>query len=133
MIRRLDDGGEGYGSILTMSAALVLAVSANAEMVEKTTTTRYSGTIAETSPSTSTIILKEDSPKTVRYIYNDRTVWEDASGKTVRMETVRDQPATIFYEKQGDQMVVTRVITQKTTQPRVIEQRTTTTMTTEKE
>jgi len=119
--------------ILTMSAALVLAVSANAEMVEKTTTTRYSGTIAETSPSTSTIILKEDSPKTVRYIYNDRTVWEDASGKTVRMETVRDQPATIFYEKQGDQMVVTRVITQKTTQPRVIEQRTTTTMTTEKE
>ena len=119
--------------ILTMSAALVLAVSANAEMVERTTTTRYSGTIAETSPSTSTIILKEDSPKTVRYIYNDRTVWEDASGKTVRMETVRDQPATIFYEKQGDQMVVTRVITQKTTQPRVIEQRTTTTMTTEKE
>ena len=119
--------------ILAMSAALVLAVSANAEMVEKTTTTRYSGTIAETSPSTSTIILKEDSPKTVRYIYNDRTVWEDASGKTVRMETVRDQPATIFYEKQGDQMVVTRVITQKTTQPRVIEQRTTTTMTTEKE
>ena len=119
--------------ILTMSAALVLAVSANAEMVEKTTTTRYSGTIAETSPSTSTIILKEDSPKTVRYIYNDRTVWEDASGKTVRMETVRDQPATIFYEKQGDQMIVTKVITQKTTEPRVIEQRTTTTMTTEKE
>ena len=119
--------------ILAMSAALVLAVSANAEMVEKTTTTRYSGTIAETSPSTSTIILKEDSPKTVRYIYNDRTVWEDASGKTVRMETVRDQPATIFYEKQGDQMIVTKVITQKTTQPRVIEQRTTTTMTTEKE
>ena len=119
--------------ILTMSAALVLAVSANAEMVEKTTTTRYSGTIAETSPSTSTIILKEDSPKTVRYIYNDRTVWEDASGKTVRMETVRDQPATIFYEKQGDQMVVTKVITQKTEQPRVIEQRTTTTLTTEKE
>ena len=119
--------------MLTMSAALVLAVSANAEMVEKTTTTRYSGTIAETSPSTSTIILKEDSPKTVRYIYNDRTVWEDASGKTVRMETVRDQPATIFYEKQGDQMIVTKVITQKTTQPRVIEQRTTTTMTAEKE
>jgi hypothetical protein len=119
--------------ILMTSAALVLAVSANAEMVEKTTTTRYSGTIAETSPSTSTIILKEDSPKTVKYIYNDRTVWEDASGKTVRMETVRDQPATIFYEKQGDQMVVTKVITQKAEQPRVIEQRTTTTLTTEKE
>jgi hypothetical protein len=46
---------------------------------------------------------------------------------------VRDQPATIFYEKQGDQMIVTKVITQKTTEPRVIEQRTTTTMTTEKE
>jgi hypothetical protein len=119
--------------MLTMSAALVLAVSANAEMVEKTTTTRYSGTIAETLPSTSTIILKsEDSPKTVKYIYNDRTVWEDASGKTVRMETVRDQPATIFYEKQGDQMIVTRVITEKPAPPKVIEQRTTTTLTTEK-
>jgi hypothetical protein len=119
--------------MLTMSAALVLAVSANAEMVEKTTTTRYSGTIAETSPSTSTIILKEDSPKTVRYIYNDRTVWEDASGKTVRMETVRDQPATILYEKQGDQMIVTKVITQKAPEPRVIQQKTTTTLTTETE
>jgi len=121
-------------AILTISAALVLAVSANAEMVEKTTTTRYSGTIAETSPSTSTIILKsEDPPKTVRYIYNDKTVWEDASGKTVRVETVRDQPATILYEKQGDQMIVTKVITQKAPEPRVIQQRTTTTVTTETE
>jgi hypothetical protein len=120
--------------ILTVSAALVLAVSANAEMVEKTTTTRYSGTIAETLPATSTIILKsEDSPKTVRYIYNDRTVWEDASGKTVKMETVRDQPVTILYEKQGDQMIVTKVITQKAPEPRVIQQKTTTTLTTETE
>jgi hypothetical protein len=121
--------------MLTMSAALVLAVSANAEMIEKTTTTRYNGTIAETSPSTSTIILKsEDSPKTVRYIYNDKTVWEDPSGKTVKMETVRDQPVTILYEKQGDQMIVTKVITQKAPQPRVLEQKTTTTtMTTETE
>ena len=120
--------------ILTASAALLLGVTVNAEMVEKTTTTRYSGTIAETSPSTSTIVVKsEDSPKTVtKYIYNDKTVWEDASGKTVKVETVRDQPATILYEKQGDQMIVTKVITQKAPEPRVIEQKTTTTtMTTE--
>jgi len=121
--------------ILTASAAaLLFGVTVNAEMVEKTTTTRYSGTIAETSPSTSTIVVKsEDSPKTVtKYIYNDKTVWEDATGKTVKVETVRDQPATILYEKQGDQMIVTKVITQKAPEPRVIEQKTTTTtMTTE--
>jgi hypothetical protein len=114
--------------MLVACAALVLAVSANAEVVEKTTTTRYSGTIAEASPSTSTIIMKSaETPNTVKYIYNDKTVWEDAGGRTVRMETVRDQPATIIYEDRGGERVVTKVITQRAPEPKVIEQKTTTT------
>jgi len=114
--------------IWVASAALVFAVSANAEVIEKTVTTRSSGTIAEAEPSTSTIIMKSaDSPDTVKYIYNDKTVWEDTGGRTVKMETVRDQPATIIYENRGNERVVTRVITQKAREPQVIEQRTTTT------
>ena len=119
--------------IWVASAALVFTVSANAEVIEKTTTTRYSGTISEAEPSSSTIIMKSaDSPST-KYIYNDKTVWEDAGGRTVKMETVRDQPATIIYENRGDQRVVTRVITQKVQEPKVIEQKTTTTTVTHEE
>ena len=112
---------------------LALAVSAHAEerRQETVTTTTYSGTVSEVSPSSSTIVLKsESSPKTVTYVYNDKTAWVDATGNQVTVETVRHQPVTIYYQQDGDQMVVTKVVTQK---PTVIEKETTTTRTREAE
>jgi hypothetical protein len=110
---------------------LALAVSARAEEQRTVTTTTYSGTVSEVSPSSSTIVLKsESSPQTVEYVYNDKTEWLDAAGNRVTVEKVRHQPVTIYYKQDGDQMVVTRVVTQK---PKVIEKETTTTRTMEAE
>jgi hypothetical protein len=108
---------------------LALAVSARAgeQRRETVTTTTYSGTVSEVSPSSSTIVLKsESSPQTVTYVYNDKTAWVDSTGNQVTVEKVRHQPVTIYYQQDGDQMVVTKVVTQK---PTVIEKETTTTRT----
>ena len=112
---------------------LAAAVSARAgeQRQETVTTTTYSGTVSEVSPSSSTIVLKsESSPQSAEYVYNDKTVWVDSAGNQVTVEKVRHQPVTIYYKQDGDQMVVTKVVTQK---PKVIEKETTTTRTMEAE
>ena len=65
----------------------------------------------------------------MKYVYNNKTVWLDPAGNTVTTETVRNQPVTIYYEKEGDQMVVTKVVTHKPLPSRIIEQKKTTTKT----
>ena len=54
----------------------------------------------------------------------------DANGATVSREMMKNQPVTIYTEKQGDQMVVTKVVTQKTMPAPMVEKKTTTTTTT---
>jgi hypothetical protein len=109
-------------AIFSMVAALALTVPAYAEMTsethDSTSTTTRSGTVSEVSPSSSTIIIKSESEKPPsKYIYNSKTVWVDSEGNTVTMAALRDQPVTIYYEKQGDQLVVTRVVAQKPASP----------------
>jgi hypothetical protein len=118
-------------AMIALPLALAVSTSARAEEQRTVTTTTYSGTVSEVSPSSSTIVLKsESSPQTVEYVYNDKTEWLDAAGNRVTVEKVRHQPVTIYYKQDGDQMVVTRVVTQK---PKVIEKETTTTRTMEAE
>ncbi len=118
------------GTLVALPLALAVSASAGMEQRETTTTTTYSGTISDVSPSSSTIILKSDSsPQPVKYVYNDKTVWVDPAGNLVTMETVRNQPVTIYYQKEGDQMVVTKVVTHKSMPSKIIEQKTTTTKT----
>ncbi len=119
--------------MLRTLAALAIAVSAAAEMTQETTTTTYTGTVASVSPSSSTIILKSDatSETPMKYVYTERTSWVDAAGNTVVRESVQNQPVTIYFEKQGDQLVVSRVVMQKPlTAAPMVEKKTTTTTTT---
>lgn len=125
--------------ILTTVAAIGLAAaSVHADMTKETTTstTTYSGTVSSVMPSNSTIVVKSESaPEPSEYTYNEKTMWVDSSGNTVTREAVKNQPVTIHYEKQGDQTVVTKVVSQKTVSAPapapVIEKKTTTTTTTE--
>lgn len=129
--------------LCTLGMLALASISANADMTRETTTTTYSGTVSEVLPSSSTIVLRsEASAPLTKYVFNDRTVWVDSAGNTVKMETVQNQPVTVYYQRDGDQMVVTRVVTQKpvtttvisppvVTAPRVIEKKTTTTTTTD--
>jgi hypothetical protein len=108
-------------TILSTVAGVALAVSSYAEMTtetrETTTTTTSSGTVSEVSPSSSTIVLKsEGAPEQRRYVYNSHTAWIDSEGNTVSVDTVRNQPVTIYYEQNGDQLVVTRVVSRKPAQ-----------------
>jgi hypothetical protein len=118
-------------ALVILPLAAAVSVRAGEQRQQTVTTTTYSGTVSEVSPSNSTIVLKSDSaPQTIEYVYNDKTVWLDAAGNQVTVEKVRHQPVTIYYKQDGDQMVVTKVVTQK---PRVIEKETTTTKTMEAE
>lgn len=79
---------------------LALAVSASAmEQRETMTTTMYSGTVSDLSPSRSTIIV-DSPPQIVTHVYNDRTVRLNPWGDTITTETVRNQPFTTYYEKE---------------------------------
>jgi hypothetical protein len=114
------------GSALA-GVALTGWVALGAEVIEKqtTTTTTYSGTVSEISPSTSTIVVKsESSPAPVTYNYTKTTTWVDASGNVITSEQVRDSPVTVHYSNEGDSMVVTKVVASK---PSVKETTTTTT------
>ena len=119
--------------ILTAFAALaVAAVSASADMTKETTTTTYSGTVSSVSPTSSTIVMKtESAPAPQQYTYTEKTTWVDSAGNTVSRDAIQNQPVTIYTEKQGDQIVVTKVIAQKTVSaPATVEKKTTTTTTT---
>src|SRR5262245_7820436 len=105
-----------FPALVVLPLALAASTRAEQQRQETVTTTTYSGTVSEVSPSSSTIVLKsESSPKTTTYVYNDRTAWVDSSGNQVTVEKVRHQPVTIYYQQDGDQMVVTKVVTQKPT------------------
>jgi len=117
----------------TFCALAVAAASASADMSSSTTTsTTYSGTISSMTPSSSTIVLKtEKASEPTQYVYTEKTAWVDASGATVSREAVQNQPVTLYTEKQGDKMVVTKVVTQSSAPATKIEKKTTTTTTTE--
>jgi len=66
----------------------------------------------------------------VKYYYTKSTTIVDPTGRTVEWSAVRpDMPATVYYVKEGDRMIVRKVVL---TQPAsaVIEKKETTTTTT---
>lgn len=96
-----------------------------------TTTTTYDGTVSELSPTSSTMVIKSESaPAPVTYKYNKTTTWVDSSGSVITAEQARNSPVTVHYVKDGDSMVVTKVVASK---PSVTTNTTTTTTETNKQ
>jgi len=98
----------------------------------ETSTTTSTGTISTYTPGTDYITFRtstEASP--VRYYYSKDTTILDPEGRTVTWSAVRpDLPATVYYVREGDRMLVRKIVL---TKPAVIEKKeTTTTTTTEK-
>ena len=113
--------------------ALSGSVALAAEVVERqtTTTTTYAGTVSDISPTSSTMVIKsETAPAPVTYQYNKTTTWVDTAGNVISSDQVRNSPVTVHYVKDGDAMVVTKVVASK---PSVSTQTTTTTTETKKE
>ena len=100
--------------------------------VTETSTTSASGTITTYTPGTDYITFRTGGTTgaPVRYYYTKDTTILDPAGQTVTWSAVRpDLPATVYYVREGDRMIVRKITLSK---PTVIEKETTTTTTTEK-
>lgn len=124
-------------SLAAITAAILTTGSfaLAADEVVTTTTTNTAGTISEFSPDT-IIVRSETSPEPIRYSYTKTTTYVDEAGAPVSMALVKSGlPVTVYYVKQGDKMVASKVIVRKvktttTAAPdAVIEKKTTTTTT----
>jgi hypothetical protein len=98
---------------LVITIATVGVVSAS-EIVEREvtekTTTKYSGTVSRVDPGSSTIIVRSEAdPAPQTYTYTKQTTFVDETGKTVTYEAIENRPVTVYYTKQGDSMIVSKV------------------------
>ena len=128
-------------NIAALTASLLLAVTsgawAQATVETTTTTTNSAGTISEFGPDV-LVIKSETAPAPIRYSYTTKTVYVDEAGAPVTLTTVKSGiPVTVYYTKEGDKMVASKVVVKKTVvKPAapVIEEKksSTTTTTTEK-
>jgi hypothetical protein len=105
--------------------------AAAGEAVTTSSTTTAAGTITEYTPGSDYIALRAGTTGApVRYYYNRETTVLDPEGRTVSWSAVRpDVPATVYYVREGDRMLVRKVVLSK---PAVVEKETTTTTTTTK-
>jgi hypothetical protein len=85
-----------------------------------TTTTEAStvtsqGTIVNYAPSTDYITFRTTTDTApVRYYYDKTTTVLDPEGRTVTWSAVRpDEPATVYYVRDGDRMIVRKIILSK--------------------
>ncbi|HST31040.1 MAG TPA: hypothetical protein VLK27_09415 [Chthoniobacterales bacterium] len=105
--------------------------AAAGEAVTTSSTTTASGTITTYTPGSDYIALRAGTTGTpVKYYYNKETTVLDPEGHVVTWSAVRpDAPATVYYVREGDRMLVRKVVLSK---PTVVEKETTTTTTTTK-
>jgi hypothetical protein len=97
----------------------------------ETSTTTSTGTISTYTPGTDYITFRTSTDAApVRYYYSKDTTILDPEGNTVTWSAVRpDLPATVYYTRDGERMVVRKIVLSK---PTVTEKETTTTTTTQK-
>ncbi len=97
----------------------------------ETSTTTSTGTISTYTPGTDYITFRTSTDAApVRYYYSKDTTILDPEGQTVTWSAVRpDLPATVYYTRDGERMVVRKIVLSK---PTVTEKETTTTTTTQK-
>ena len=78
-------------------------------------TTTSTGTITTYTPSSDYITFRSTTDTApVRYYYNKSTTILDPEGRTVTWSAIRpDLPATFYYVKEGDRMIVRKIVLTK--------------------
>ncbi len=80
------------------------------EEKQTTTTTNTLGTITELSPERIEV-RTETSPDPIRYTFSKTTTYVDEKGQAVSVKTMKSGlPVTVYYTRDGDQMVATKVV-----------------------
>ena len=128
--------GLGLATAMAQTSTTVTTskdAAAGTAVTETTSTTTADGTITTYTPGTDyfTFQSRGTTGAPVRYYYTKDTTILDPEGRTVTWSAVRpDLPATVYYVREGDRMIVRKVVLSK---PTVVEKKeTTTTTTTEK-
>jgi len=103
--------------------------AATGTAVTETSTTTAAGTISTYTPGTDYITFRTSTDTApVRYYYTKDTTILDPEGRVVTWSAVRpDLPATVYYMRDGDRMIVRKIMLSN---PTVIEKKETTTTTT---
>ena len=104
------------GTALAQDSSTTTTTTAGAAGATTTTSaTTSTGTISAMTPDSSMFTVRtESSTAPVNYYYSRSTTVVDPEGKTVEISALRpDMPATFYYTKEGDRMVVTKVVLTK--------------------
>src|SRR6266446_8153697 len=123
--------GLGIATALAQTSTTVTTKdAATGTAVTETSTTNASGTITTYTPGTDYITFRAGTTGApVRYYYTKDTTILDPQGQTVTWSAVRpDLPATVYYVREGDRMIVRRIVLTKPAA--VYEKKETTTTTT---
>ena len=81
----------------------------------ETTTTNSSGTVSTFGPD-SIVIRTTPSASPITYQFTETTTYVDEAGNPVEETTVTTgSPVTVFFSKEGDKMVASKVVVKKTT------------------
>lgn len=121
-----------FGSVVLAGAMFVVSSAALAQTTVESTSTTSAGTISEFSPNMITV-RTETGAAPVSYSYTKTTTYVDENGQPVSIETVKSGlPVTVYYVKDGDRMVASKVIVRRAAMviDTVPVQKTTTTTTT---
>ena len=123
-------------AMLVLPALVYAADSMSSEST--TTTTTSAGTVSDFTPDAITVRTTTAAAPT-SYTFSKTTTYVDENGNPVSVETVHSgMPVTVYYTRDGDRMLASKVIVRKVTttavpvlvQPTtVIEKKTTTTTT----
>jgi hypothetical protein len=108
----------GAACALAISSAMAqgAGVSANVGPVGVSAGVGLPGTFTSYTPGQDYFMFRGASGDPGRYYYTPETTVVDESGSTLAWSDIRaDVPATVYYEKVGDRMVVKKVIVTRKT------------------
>lgn len=118
---------------ITVSAALAqttTTVTTDAGPVTAGVTTRTGSFVTYTPGDEYFTFRTAPAAEPVRYYYTRETTFVDPTGRTVEVSDIRpDLPATVYYVKEGNRMIVRKVMLSRPASA-VIEKKETTTTTT---
>src|SRR3954465_4320111 len=103
-----------FAAAALMGVTLLTVNHATAQVVVKeAAVTNSAGTISEFGRDT-IVIRSETSPEPLRYRYSKRTSCVDETGNPGAIETVKSGlPVTVYYEKDGDDLIANKVIVRR--------------------
>ena len=102
-------------AILAGSLATATMASAQTATTTTTSSTTSSGTINSFGPDAITV-RSTTSASPVSYSYSKTTTYVDQAGNPVSMDIVKSGvPVTVYYSQDGDRMIASKVVVQRTT------------------